>query len=153
LSVKKVGNVWSFRISAGIEERTGKRKQIYRSGFRTKREAQEEMNLLQAQISSGEFNEPAKVVFKDFLYQWLHDTYRHEVQLSSFEVAETNIRVHLVPYFQEVPIARITAYDIDQLYAQKARDGMANATIRKIHNVLSKAFQKAVKWGLIRLTL
>ncbi|MGM9544465.1 MAG: Arm DNA-binding domain-containing protein [Romboutsia timonensis] len=33
MSVKKVGKAWSFHIDAGTDSRTGKRKQIYRSGF------------------------------------------------------------------------------------------------------------------------
>ena len=146
MSIKKVGKVWSFRIDAGIDERTGKRKQIYRSGFKTKREAIEEMNRLM----NGEYSEPSKTLFKDYIQSWLYDTHRHEVQNPSFEVGETIVRVHLIPYFQSIPLSKITAYDIDQLYTQKLNDGLANATVKKIHNLLSKALQKAVKWGLIK---
>lgn len=50
MSVKKVSKVWAFRVDAGIDERTGKRKQIYRSGFKSKREALEEMNKLKKKL-------------------------------------------------------------------------------------------------------
>lgn len=108
------------------------------------------MNQLQTQILSGEYHEPAKTIYKDDLLSWLNDTYRYEVQLSSFEVAETIVRVHLIPYFKEMPLDKITAYDIDQLYTHKLNDGMAPATVPKIHNVISKSLQKAVKWRLIK---
>ena len=150
MSVKKTGSVWSFRISSGIDFRTGKRKQIYRSGFKTKREALDEMNKLQTQIMTGEFSELNKTLFKEYIQSWLDDTYRYEVQTSSFEVAEIIVRVHLIPYFNSMPLAKITAYDIDHLYTQKLNDGLANATVRKMHNVLSKSLQKAVKWGLMK---
>ena len=150
MSVKKVGKVWSFRIDAGIDERTGKRKQIYRSRFKTKREAIEEMNKLKAEIMNGEYSEPWKTLFKDYIQSWLYDTHKYEVQVSSFEVDETMVRVHLIPFFQSTPLAKIATYDIDRLYAQKLNDGLANATVKKIHNLLSKALQKAVKWGLIK---
>ncbi|MGE7662954.1 tyrosine-type recombinase/integrase [Peribacillus sp. NPDC097197] len=39
---------------------------------------------------------------------------------------------------------------IDQLYAQKLNEGRSNAYVKKIHNLLSKALQKALKWGLIQ---
>lgn len=39
MSVKKAGKVWAFLIDSGIDSRTGKRRQIYRSGFKTKQEA------------------------------------------------------------------------------------------------------------------
>ncbi|WP_148335393.1 tyrosine-type recombinase/integrase [Bacillus sp. AP8] len=41
-------------------------------------------------------------------------------------------------------------YDINQLYVQKLQTGLANATVKLMHNILSKAFQKALKWGLIK---
>ena len=150
MSVKKTGKVWSFRIDAGINDRTGKRNQIYRSGFKTNLEAREEMKKLKAEIMSGEYSEPSKTLFKEYIQSWLYNTHKYEVQITSFEVGETIVRVHLIPYFQSTPLAKITVYDIDQLYAQKLHDGLANATVKKIHNHLSKALQKAVKWGLIK---
>lgn len=150
MSLKKVGKVWSFRIDAGKDKRTGQRKQIYRSGFKTKREAEKAMNELKADIQTGRYFEPEKISFNEYIQRWLHDTYKYEVNLSTFEVAETAVRVHLIPYFNETPLFKITAYDIDQFYAKKLRDGLANATVRKIHNVLSKSLQKAAKWGLIK---
>jgi integrase len=71
------------------------------------------------------------------------------VQPSSFEVAEIIVRVHLIPYFNSMPLTRITAFDIDRLYSQKLNDGLSIATVGKMHNVLSKSLQKAVKWGLL----
>ena len=148
--VKKVGKVWAFRIDAGIDERTGQRKQIYRSRFKTKREALEEMNKLKTEIMNGEYSEPSKTLFKDYIQSWLNDTHKYEVKISSFEVDETMVRVHLIPFFQSTPVAKIATYDIDQLYAQKLNDSLANSTVKKMHNLLSKALQKAVKWGLIK---
>lgn len=150
MSVKKVGKVWSFRIEANPDPRTGKRKQIYRSGFSSKKEALEEMYKLQMKVMSGTYNEPTKYLFKDFILNWLHGTYKHEVQSTSFERAEASVRNHLIPYFQTTPLDKITTYDIDQLYAQKLQAGLANATVKVMHNILSKALQKALKWGLFK---
>lgn len=140
MSVKKVSKVWAFRVDAGIDERTGKRKQIYRSGFKSKREALEEMNKLK-EIMTGEYSEPSKTLFKDYIQSWLYDTHKYEVQISSFEVDETMVRVHLIPFFQSTPLTKITTYDIDRLYAQKLNDGLANATVKKIHNLFEWEIQ------------
>lgn len=75
MSVKKVGKVWSFRIAAGNDKRTGKRKQIYRSGFKTKREAERAMNDLLTHIESGAYQEPEKIIFNEYILRWLHGTY------------------------------------------------------------------------------
>lgn len=52
---KKVGKSWTFRIEAGTDPKTGKRKQVYRSGFKTRREAHEEMIKIQKEITEGHF--------------------------------------------------------------------------------------------------
>ncbi|MFS0598608.1 Arm DNA-binding domain-containing protein [Peribacillus frigoritolerans] len=62
MSVKKVCIVWAFRIDAGIDEKTGQRKQIYRSRFKTKREALDEMNKTKTEIMNGEYSEPSKII-------------------------------------------------------------------------------------------
>ncbi len=150
MTIKKVGKSWSFRIEAGTDPKTGKRKQVYRSGFKTKREAQEEMIKLQNEIDEGIFIEPSKDLFKDFITIWVNSTYKSEVQITSFEKAQTVIRVHLIPYFQSIPLAKITTYEIDQFYATKLNEGLSNAYVKIMHNILSKAFQKALQWELIK---
>lgn len=103
------------------------------------------MNKLQMDVMSGTYNEPLKNLFKDFILNWHHGTYKHEVQSTSFERAEASVRNHLTPYFQATPIDKITTYETDQLYAQKLQTGLANATVKVMHNILSKAFQKALR--------
>lgn len=102
------------------------------------------------EMMSSTYNEPTKHLFKDFILNWLHGTYKHEVKTTSFERAEASVKNHLIPYFQTTPLDKITTYDIDQLYAQKSQAGLANATVKVMHNIMSKAFQKALKWGLIQ---
>ncbi|MES9685160.1 Arm DNA-binding domain-containing protein [Gottfriedia acidiceleris] len=150
MSIKKVGKSWSFRIEAGIDPKTGNRKQVYRSGFKTKREAKEEMTKLKNEIEEGIFIEPSKDLFKDFITSWVNSTYKSEVQITSFEKAQTIIRVHITPYFQSTPLSKITTYDIDQFYASKLNEGLSNAYVKIMHNILSKAFQKALQWELIK---
>lgn len=90
---------------------------------------------------TGEYSEPSKTLFKDYIQSWLYDTHKYEVQISSFEVDETMVRVHLIPFFQSTPLTKITTYDIDRLYAQKLNDGLANATVKKIHNLFEWEIQ------------
>ena len=149
LSVKKVGKVWSFRIDVGLDSRSSKRKQIYRSGFKTKCEALEEMAKLQLKINTEEYTEPEKMHFNEYIVSWLYKTYKHEVQLPTYEKAEPIIRYHFVPYFKSTLLSKITIYVINQFYAAKLQQGLANATVREMHNLFSKALQKVVKWGLL----
>ncbi|MDY0410137.1 Arm DNA-binding domain-containing protein [Paracerasibacillus soli] len=141
MSLKKVGK----------DKQTGRRIQIYRSGFRTKGEVAKAMNQILAEIDSGDYFEPSNIPLKEYLHNWLWDTYQYKVLVTSFEVAETVSQVHLIPYFNQTPLSSITTFGIDQFYVFKLREGLSNATVRKIHNVLSKALQRAVQWELIKV--
>ncbi len=66
------------------------------------------------------------------------------MQIISFEAAETIVRVHLIPYFNEMTLNKINAFDIDHLYAHKLNDGMAPATVHKIQNPSQNPFRKRV---------
>lgn len=112
LSVKKGGKVLSFRFDAGTIC-TGKCKQIYGSGFSSNKEESEEMCKLQTEIMSDTYNELSKHLFKDFILNWLHGTYKHEVQTTCFERAEVPVRTHMIPYFKAMALEKITTYDID----------------------------------------
>ncbi|WML51714.1 Arm DNA-binding domain-containing protein [Neobacillus sp. PS3-12] len=46
MSVIKTGKTWAFRTDIGKNPVTGKRKQVYRGGFLTKKEAELEWHLL-----------------------------------------------------------------------------------------------------------
>jgi integrase len=48
-----------------------------------------------------------------------------------------------------MPIHKLRAPDLDALYRQLGRDRVNVHTIRRIHEVLSAAFAKAVGWGYI----
>jgi integrase len=49
----------------------------------------------------------------------------------------------------KMPIHKLRAPDLDALYRQLGRDKVNVHTIRRIHEVLSAAFAKAVGWGYI----
>lgn len=102
------------------------------------------------EVVEGTYFEPEKVLFKDYLEKWMESTYRNEVQLTSYETMEVIARTHIIPYFGYRPLASITVFDIDNFYGEKVQSGLSPAYIRKMHNLLSKAFQKARKWKLVK---
>lgn len=149
MSVIKTKNGWAFRTSIK-NPITGERKQPYRSGFKTKKEAQfAEVEFITTFKSENYFN-PSNEVMKTFINKWLNNVYKHEVQITTFERAQQVIKTHILPEFAEYEVSTIKTYDIQQFLSDKSNSGLAQATVKIIKNVLSKAFQTAVDWELIK---
>jgi integrase len=72
-SCRKAHGSWAFTIDAGIDAVTGKRKQIVRSGFRTRDEAEEEMAGLITAVNAGTWTDDQGVTLGAFLDQWLDE--------------------------------------------------------------------------------
>jgi len=85
-----------------------------------------------------------------FLYKWLHTVYMLEVQPTTFARALQVVRTHLLPSFGYREVHSITTYDIQNFLSKKTQDKLSPATVKIIRNTLSKAFQTALDWELIK---
>ena len=55
------GTFYRFRVYAGIDEMTGKKKYIKRAGFKTKAAAKKELVKLEYDVSSGNYFKPLEI--------------------------------------------------------------------------------------------
>ncbi len=149
MSFIKTGNTWAFRTDVGKDPATGKRKQKYQGGFRTKKAAE----LAQAEFITKVKNEgyftPKNEIMEVFINKWLYTVYKHEVKPTTFERAERVVKNHILPAFAKCEVSSIKTYDIQQFLSSKSNDGLSPATVKIIRNILSKAFQTAIDWELI----
>jgi integrase len=78
---------------------------------------------------------------------------------SASTVRETRslMRCHLLPHLGYIPVAKLTAGDIDDVYAHLLRRGgrddrpLSPATVHRVHVVLHRALTQAVRWEWIWL--
>ena len=70
---RKAHGSWSFVIDAGTNPTTGKRRQLTRSGFRTRDEADEAMTKELAALDSGSWTDDQGMKVGDWLDQWLDE--------------------------------------------------------------------------------
>jgi hypothetical protein len=70
-SVVKRGNGYSVVVELDRDPITGKRRQKWHSGYRTKRDAERALTELLAAKDSGSYVEPTKQTLADFVTEWL----------------------------------------------------------------------------------
>ena len=150
--VRKRGRTWSIVFDAGIDD-TGRRRQQWRGGFATKREAERELAKTLRELQTGDYVAPSDQTFGDFLVsEWL-PAIRGTVRQTTLKSYEMHVRVHIVPRLGRTPLQKLNGARLNSFYAELAssgssrRDGgLSPATVRRVHAVVHRALRDAVRW-------
>jgi integrase len=123
-----------------------KRRHIY---GRTRQEVATKL----AQATSDQDNrlmfDAGNLSFGEYLDRWLQDSVKDTVRISTYERHEAIIRLHLKPALGKLKLKAVAPAYIQGLYRDRLDGGLSPATVQKIHAVLHKALEQAVRWNLI----
>ena len=130
------------------------------TGFRTKAEAQEELDLLRGDRRDGTFVSPLRQRFGDFLAEdWL-PTVQRELARSTWEDYERKVRNHVLPHLGRIPLQALDAIALNRFYTHLLEQGrllgtqssgLKPRTVRYIHTIVHAALDDAVRWRRIKL--
>ncbi|HEM1908177.1 TPA: Arm DNA-binding domain-containing protein, partial [Listeria monocytogenes] len=89
---------YMFRVYAGIDNMTGKRKQTTRRGFKTEREAKMELKRIEMQIfeEGGLKTQKKALKFEEVYSTWL-ELYTQTVKESTLERTKIFFNHHILP--------------------------------------------------------
>lgn len=147
-TIKKATNgTYYFRANLGFDQKTGKRIQKYRSGFRTKREAKEAyaMLVLQFHTESQEKNE--HIPFGTFIEQTFLPWYQTQVKESTFLSRISAIRKHFA-FFFDIYTDAIKPVDVQNWQLSLIQNGYNPNTVRGLQALLTLALDRAIILGL-----
>ena len=140
---------WELTVSAGRDPATGRYRRVTRTLHTTsKRQAKLALAELETSVASG------RVSFEDRTVAALLDSWLdHLVELGRADTTLYTYRRYvnkeLKPTLGQIRLSRLTALDIDRLYAKLRKRGLAPASIRQIHAILRAALHQAERWGLV----
>ena len=155
-STVKRGNGYSVVIELDKDPVTGKRRQKWHSGYRTKRDAERALTEIVASLHTGSYIEPTKQTVTDFTKEWLvaiEPTIRPSTHFSY----DRNLRLHVLPRLGSVQLRKVDAGMLNGLYAALLADGkqsnggggLSPRSVRYVHTIVHRAFRDAVRWGRI----
>jgi integrase len=152
-SVRRLDGGWGYRVDAGPDPETGRRRQVSKQGFATKREAQAELNAILSQIECGIVTQRSSASLGDYLDEWLPTQKQHvrSTTLHSYAMAVDRIKRHL----SHVKLQALTPLQIERFYSKLLADGgskgrsLAAKTVRNTHVVLRKALADAERLELV----
>jgi integrase len=133
--------------------------QLIGEPFMTKREAREAMADLLSKAHRGEMVEPSRQTLADYLEAWLRKKKAGGMRPSTWDSYSRNIRHHIIPAVGKVPLQKLSAQHLDDLYAglrservlPSGRRGrpLSARTIRYVHVILHAALKDAVRKRLV----
>lgn len=142
----KKGFSYTYRIEAGIDPKTGKRKQLTKSGFKTAKEARAAAQPILNKLLLGENIIESNITFNEYAAIWLADRKSNLKKSSQSNNLET-IKI-ANRYFANLKMKSITPY----MYQQFINHYGANVkltTLKTRHVIIKNIFNYAVKYKLI----
>ena len=144
--MRKRGQTWEVGAYAGTDA-SGRKRYLRRSARGTKREAERALAHLVV-----EADQQGSETVGEFLERWL------EIAAPSWTPwtvvqHRSVVEQYLKPHLGATPVRTPGVHDVDRFYALLRKSGgrggrpLAPATVRRIHAVLRRALQQALRWG------
>ena len=154
-SVVKRGNTWSYVVDVGRDPVSGRRRQRWKGGFPTKREAERALGRALAAVGAGEVADAGGLTVGAYFDQWLAG-HLPSLKPSTAKSYREAVQWYVKPRLGAVKLVDLNALLIRTLYADMLTSGgrrrkpeLSPATVGITHGVLRKALNDAVLWGLL----
>jgi integrase len=121
-SVVKKGDRYYVKIELNTDPATGRRRQKWHSGYRTKREAERARVNLLSKLDRGEYVEPSQQTLAEFLEEWLR-AIEPTLRPSTFDSYSRNVRNHVIAHIGSVRVTKVDAGTLNGLYAHLLASG------------------------------
>jgi len=138
----------SWYFSADLPSPSGERRRVRKGGFAAREAAVAALEAVTAPVAL----EPG-LATGEWLGRWLES--RVSLRASTRRGYAAHVRGYLVPYLGAIPLAALTAGDVQAMFTAIARDETAlgrpvsAATLHRVHATLRAALNGAVRAGLI----
>jgi len=141
------GAKWYYRYDI-IDPATGKRKQKEVGGFRTKQEAEEAAKRIQYELQTRTYVEPTKTTVESFLLEYVDTVLKNEVAPNTYEQRRAYVVNHIAPRIGKITLTALSPMHVQKLYSELL-ELYSPGHVQNIGNLLTKALNQAVYWGLI----
>lgn len=146
--VRKEGKSWYYAIDLGKGEK-GKRKIKKKRGFKTEKEAELALAEVMLEINRGTFVEPSKILYSDFLDEWLKDK-QISVRTSTFKMYKALVKGHISPVLGQLKLSDITARHIQNLIRDLfIKEALSDENIQKVYTIIKDSLNSAIKFDLL----
>ena len=146
-TVERYGKGWRYRAQLGIDPGTGKRRWATKGGFATERDARKALHRVLVAADDGLVVKRSTMRLGEYLAEWLE---RATPDLKATTAAGYGRAVKkLDEKLGHERLQDLTPIQIEQVYFDLLKGGLAPKTIRNMHSVLRRALADAERLGLV----
>ncbi len=150
---RRNGKRWAYTVDVGVDPANGRRRQQTKSGFETRKAAEQALREALIAVERGGHVARSSVTVREFLEEWLvtMQPRLRETTHFSYETAVARVVLEL----GAVKLQSLTPLQIESFYAHlltvgsKAGRPLAPKTVRNTHIVLHRALSDAERLGLV----
>ena len=146
--IKKDGSTWYYVAELGIDPLTGKRKRKKKRGFKTKRDAEKALALIESEVIKGTYFEPFHITFEEHLNEWFKIK-RTTINTQTAEVYQGYMKNRIIPVLGDTQLSKLTPVLLQSYVNNLVEEGLASATIRKLRNIIKSSLDHAVNMELL----
>lgn len=128
----------------------GKRKQIRRRGFKTKREANEEMTQLQNELKEGEFVNKNNYTISSFMKYWLENVRKLECDECTFYNNNLYYKNHIKPRIGAIKLQSLNIQDCQKFVNDMHEEGYARNTIDRVCTLIKQCLDAAMMYKYVK---
>ena len=141
------GVSWQVILDRG-EDNNGKRLRNYYT-FSTKKEAQAALNGKIAEYNKGAYIEPSRMTVKECAEEWMKVQVCPRLAANTIHGYAVNLERHTIPYIGNIPVQKLTATMIQEMYQKLEEKGLSPRSIRYVHTTLHEALNYAYRMQII----
>ena len=147
-SIKKdASGRWMFAVD--LPTSAGRRRQVRRRGFDTKKAAEAALSDLLTDARRGSLVEANSETVGGYMVRWLDSLPAAGLRPSTVASYRQKNRLYIEPAVGDVGLQALAALELDTLYGAMEAKGLSLRTIRYTHSIVRKALQDAFRKGLV----
>src|SRR5215213_2888673 len=123
-----------------------KRKTVY---GKQREEVADKLARALAERADGIVYDDENLTVGEYLDSWLKGSVRGSVRQSTFDRYEIAVRVHIKPALGRLRLKKLTSARLASFYQDRLDARFAAASVYKLHVVLHKALDQAVRWHMV----
>jgi integrase len=140
---------WGFAVAAGKDPATGRRIQVRRMGYPTKREAQAERARIVSLVTSGRYSHDRSLTVRQWLTEWLERRIQDGLRPSTTVMYRRYVERDLQPALGHLRLNELRHHHVDRFLHEQLTAGRGVVTVRRMHAVLSSALSSAHRLDLV----
>jgi len=139
---------WEARVTIGTNPGTGKpiRRSIY--GV-TQKEVRQQMTAILRDLDRGTYQAPNKITVSGWFQEWLDTFCAIKVKPLTLQAYQAIIKKHILPQIGAMELQAVRGPHIQKIYNTMTEAGLSGKTVKNVSAVLHKAFNVALKQGMI----